>query len=133
MTDQRLLGPDDEPQQSGAVVAVNWGDYRNQQIFVSSGANIGNWYCLGGEFGRIETVEDNRSYYEKTFGTSRWEQPAGTLPLHPTWSDLLKLGPVTLLVPAGDGAYRAGWKAGRRAFWSEMEDHVDDEPAEEIR
>lgn len=46
----RLLGRYDEPQDSGAVVAVHSGDYRRQEIWVNSGANVGTWYPLGGEF-----------------------------------------------------------------------------------
>jgi hypothetical protein len=126
MTGPRILGPADEPQRSGAVVAVRWGDYRRQQIFVSSGANIGTWYCLGGEFGRVEVVSDPRTPLDRL--RLRWTQPPGTIPPHPTWSDVLALGPVTLLVPSDADAYRAGWLAGRRDLWQGMEDSVRDDP-----
>lgn len=127
----RLLGPADEPQESGAVVAVHWGDYRRQEIWVRSGANIGNWYCLGGEFSRGPmVVEDDRSYTEKTFGTSRWVQPEGTIPQHPDWYDVLKRGPVTLLVPGDDATYVRGWRAGRRDLWQAMEEVADEDPKE---
>lgn len=123
----RLLGRNDEPRESGAVVAVHHGDYRRQEIWVASGANIGNWYPLGGEFGRPKVVEDPRPYHERTFGP-RWRQPPGTVPLHPTWTDVLARGPVTLLVAAGDDGYVAGWRAGRRDLWCRMEDVAEDDP-----
>jgi hypothetical protein len=44
----KLLGPDDEPRNSGALVAVHYGDHRRQEVWVRS---IGNWYPLHGEFG----------------------------------------------------------------------------------
>ena len=125
MTD-RVLGPADEPQGPGAIVAVNWGDYRSQQIFVNSGASIGNWYCLGGEFGRVEVVADPRTALDRL--RSRWTQPPGTIPPHPTWSDVLTLGPVTLLASGGADTYRAGWLAGRRDLWHGMEDAVHNDP-----
>jgi hypothetical protein len=81
----RRLGPGDEPQETGAVVAVHFGDYRLQEIWVSSGANIGNWYPLGGEFWAV---------------WERQEMPAGVRKSHPVWDDVLARGPVTLLVPA---------------------------------
>lgn len=112
----KLLGPDDEPQQSGAVVAVHYGDYRRQEIWVSSGANIGNWYPLGGEFWLV---------------WDRQRMPAGVTTQHPTWSDVLARGPVTLLVPAGAEAYRQGWRAGRRDLWQAMEDAAEEDPREE--
>jgi hypothetical protein len=130
----RPLGYDDEPQGSGAVVAVHYGDYRRQEIWVASGANVGNWYCLGGEFGVPKTVDDPRSDMDKLTenmlgrkGLS-WTQPPGTLPLHPTWSDVLARGPVTLLFPGADDTYAAGWRAGRRELWNSMENELDDDP-----
>ncbi len=92
------LGPEDEPQNSSAVVAVHHGDYRCQEIWVRSGANIGNWYPLGGEFGRPHDE-----------------------PLHPHWENVLARGPVTLLTAGHDDAYRAGWASGRRDLIGQIE------------
>ncbi len=129
----RLLGPNDEPQNSGAVVALNYGDYRSQEIWVSSGANIGNWYPLGGEFGRPKVVEDPRTEAQKLSDSicrrPEWQQPPGTIPLHPDWSDVLARGPVTLLVAGDDEAYTRGWRAGRRALWESMESEIYDDPS----
>lgn len=116
MTDApRLLGPADEPQQSGAVVAVHYGDYRMQEIWVSSGANIGNWYPLGGEFWAV---------------WDRQRMPAGVTKPQPTWTDVLARGPVTMLVPASGDAYLMGWRAGRRHLAGQIEDASYDEPDE---
>jgi hypothetical protein len=125
----RLLGHDDEPQNSGAVVAVNYGDYSTQEIWVSSGANIGNWYPLGGEFGRPRVAEDPRNELEKITNRDPWRQPAGTIPLHPHWDDVLARGPVTLLVAGDVEAYTRGWRAGRRALWQSMENELYDDPS----
>lgn len=111
----RLLGPDDEPQNSGAVVAVHYGDYRRQEIWVASGSNIGAWYPLGGEHWVV---------------WDRKRMPAGVTKPHPDWSDVLARGPVTLLVPADGEAYRQGWRNGRRAMWQDMEGAIYDEPSE---
>lgn len=127
-TETRLLGPQDEPQHNGAIVVVHYGDYRAQEIWVSSGANIGNWYPLGGEFGRPKVWDDPRSYAEKLFDRAEPTRPAGTIPQHPHWEDVLARGPVTLLVPAGAAAYLEGWRNGRRAFWQDMEDAAYDDP-----
>lgn len=124
----KLLGADDEPQTSGAVVAVNFGDYRSQEIWVSSGANIGCWYPLGGEFGRPKVAEDRRSEMEKMLDRHRFQQPPGTVPMHPHWEDVLARGPVTLLTPGDSSAYTAGWRAGRRALWNSMETLLYDDP-----
>ncbi len=125
----RLLGPNDEPQKSGTIVAVNYGDYRRQCVFVNSGANIGCWYPLGNEFGHPKTWDDPRSQSEKMFDRGPVPQrPAGTLPLHPHWEDVVALGPVTLLTPGDDDAYRTGWRNGRRDLWQRMEDLTYDEP-----
>lgn len=104
MTD---LGPEDEPQRSGAVVAVRYGDYRDQEIWVRSGANIGNWYCLGGEFGA--------------------PGPCVDVPLHPHWEDVLRRGPVTLLTPGDEATYAAGWTNGRRRLVQQIESMSDEE------
>lgn len=101
------LSYEDEPQQSGAVVAVNYGDYRRQELWQSSGANIGNWYCLGNEFG----VPRHDGH---------------TLPVHPTWSDVLARGPVTLLSPGDEATYATGWANGRRRMVEQIEELSDD-------
>lgn len=109
----RLLDADDEPQSSGAVVAVHYGDYRRQEIWVSSGASVGSWYPLGGEFWAV---------------WDRQRMPAGVTKDHPVWADVLARGPVTLLTPGDDDTYRAGWRNGRRRMWEDLEDAVYDEP-----
>src|SRR3954451_15226298 len=122
----KLLGPNDEPQSSGAVVATHWGDYRRQMIWVSSGANIGNWYCLGSEFGAPKTVADERPYHEPLFGQPG-RQPAGTLPVQPTWSDVLARGPAVLLTPGAEQVFTNGWVAGRQRLLEQIEGLRDDE------
>jgi hypothetical protein len=113
----RLLGHDDEPQEAGALVAVHAGDYRKQEVWVRSGANIGQWYPLGGE----SWVVWNRE-----------RMPPGVTKAHPHWEDVLARGPVTLLVAADEGAYRLGWRNGRHAMYeqinSEMESLTYDDP-----
>ncbi|MEV1315451.1 hypothetical protein AB0J14_05120 [Micromonospora arborensis] len=129
MSDAKLLGPNDEPQESGAVVAVHYGDYRRQELWVSSGANIGNWYCLGGEFSRPKVWVDNRSEMDKMLWRGPRPRPGpGEVPLHPHWEDVIARGPVTLLVPAGRQAYVEGWRAGRRDLWQSMESVAEDDP-----
>lgn len=100
------LGYADEPQDSGAVVAVNWGDYRRIELWIRSGDNIGNWYYLGNESGR---------------------PMRGEIPVHPTWRDVLARGPVTLLVASDAEARAAGWAAGRRRLLEQMEGRLDDD------
>lgn len=123
-----LLGPADEPQHSGALVAVHYGDYRLQECWVRSGSDIGNWYCLGNEYGRPRVWVDPRSEMEKLIDRGPAPRPGpGEVPLHPHWEDVLARGPVTLLT-AGDGeAYRAGWRNGRRAMVEQMEAVADDD------
>ncbi len=123
----RLLGLDDEPQGSGSVVAIHWGDYRRLEIWVSSGANIGNWYPLGGEFGCPGVAEDPRPELQKAASRERWQRPPGTIPLHPVWSDVLARGPAVLLVPGQAEAYADGWEAGRRRLLDQIEQLRDDE------
>jgi hypothetical protein len=125
----KLLGPDGEPQGGGAVVAVNYGDYRTQEIWVRSGANIGNWYPLGGEFGQPRVVEDPMPSARRAMSREVWRQPPGTIPLHPHWSDVLARGPVVLLTAADGDAYLAGWKAGRRDLWQSMEEVAEGDPS----
>lgn len=110
-----LLGPADEPQQSGAVVAIHHGDCRRQEIWVSSGANVGNWYPLGNEFWVV---------------WDRQRMPSGVTMPHPHWEDVLARGPVTLLVAADGEAYRQGWRAGRRDLWQAMEETAEEDPRE---
>lgn len=125
----RVLGPDDEPQESGALVAVHLGDYRRQEVWVSSGANIGNWYCLGGEFGTPRVWDDPRSHLDRMFNADPVPvRPAGTVPQHPHWDDILTRGPVTILTPGDDDTYRAGWRNGRRNLWHDMENRIDEGP-----
>jgi hypothetical protein len=80
--------PQAEPP-TGSVVAINWGGPR-QEVWVSNGSNIGNWYTpdvpMSGDW-------------------------------HPHWEDVRKraalLGTtLTLLVPASVDAYAAGFDAG---------------------
>jgi hypothetical protein len=133
MTTTKQLGPDDEPQGCGALVAVHLGDYRSQEVWVRSGAMIGNWYPLGGEFGRPKVWIDQRNELEKIALFGRGPQPGpgpGEVPLHPHWEDVIARGPVTLLVPAVRDAYVAGWRAGRRDLWQSMESVAEDDPQE---
>ncbi len=128
----KLLGPADEPQGSGTIVGVRFGSYREQEIWVRSGANIGNWYPLWGEFGpRAKVAEDTRTYAQQLTDSHPWRRPPGTIPLHPHWSDVLARGPVVLLSPGDDATYTAAWRAGRRDLWQAMEEYVDDEPTED--
>jgi hypothetical protein len=100
---------------SGAVVAINYGYYRDQEIWVSSGANIGVWYPLGGEFWMV---------------WDRGRMPAGVTKVHNTWDDLLARGPVTLLVAAEEEPYKAGWRAGRRDLLGRIAEMSEDDPGE---
>jgi hypothetical protein len=128
MTEPATLGPHDEPQHSGAIVAVNYGDYRYQECWTRSGASIGNWYCLGGEFGQPKPWDDSRSYAERIGHRGADPQPPpGHVRRHPTWEDVLARGPVTLLVPGDQDAYRAGWRNGRRRMVEQMETVADDD------
>jgi hypothetical protein len=125
------LGPDDEPQHGGALVLVWAGDYRMQEVWVASGANIGNWYCLGNEFSRPTVWEPpKREFWDRSPEPPR---PAGTIPQHPTWDDVLTRGPVSLLSHDNVTAYRAGWSNGRRRLSQEIESLAeDDSGADEV-
>lgn len=115
---------------SGSIAVLNYGDYRSQVVFVSSGANVGNWYPLGGEFGNLRqrTPEQEAERERAGWAIGRRELPYGDiLPLHPTWDDLTARGPVTLLVPADEAAYAAGWKDGRQRLLWQIESLCDDE------
>lgn len=123
------LGPYDEPQHSGAVVAVNCGDYDRQEIWVRSGANIGAWYCLGGEFGFPKVWLDRRSYSEKMLDRGPAPRPGpNEVPQHPHWEDVLARGPVTLLVPGDQDSYLTGWANGRRRLAEQVETLAGDDP-----
>lgn len=122
----KALGRLDEPQNSGAVVAVHFGDYREQEIWVRSGSNIGNWYCLGGEFGRPRVWIDERNSLELL--TRRGPEPGpgpGEIRQHPHWEDVLARGPVTLLSAGSQEAYEVGWANGRRRMVEQMEELSD--------
>lgn len=97
----KTLGPLDEPQNSGAVVAVHYGDYRQQELWIRSGANLPCWYCLGGEFGK--------------------PRPNLDIEVHPHWEDVLARGPVMLLLAGSQEAYEVGWASGRRRMVEQME------------
>lgn len=123
-----FLGSHDEPQYSGAVVAVNYGDYDRVEIWVRSGANIGAWYCLGGEFGRPKVWVDPRPSM-LTWDLRVPPRPGpGEIPQHPHWEDVLARGPVTLLVPGDQDSYRAGWDNGRRRLAEQVETLSGDGP-----
>lgn len=125
----KVYGPGDpEPEyDNGAVFAVHHGDYHRQEIWVASGANIGNLYPLGGEFGRPRVVEDPRSTMEKLTSGEPWRQPPGTIPLHPVWSDVVARGPVVMLTPGQADVYAAGWAAGRQRLLEQIEELRDTE------
>ena len=129
MSDTKL-GMHNEPRGIGAVVAVNYGDYRTQEIWISSGSFIGNWWCLGGEWGRPKVWMDQRTEMDKLLGRRELQSRPGPgeIPEYPRWEDVLRRGPVTLLVPGNQATYREGWKAGRRRMVEEMETISDDEP-----
>jgi len=122
------LGGADEPRSNGALVIVWPGDYRRQEVWIASGANIGNWYCLGNEFGIPKTWEDPRPYAEKI--TSREpppRMPDHMIPVQPVWADVLDRGPVSLLSHDNVTAYRMGWRNGRRRLHEEIETLAEDD------
>lgn len=99
---------DPEPEvRPGAIAVVHYGDYRQQEVWVQSGANIGNWYPLGGEFW---TVWD------------RQRMPPGVTKTHPTWDDVTARGPVTLVTPTSEDGYRQGWIDGRKRLAEQIEE-----------
>ena len=119
---------EDEPQQSGAIVAVHYGDYRRQEIWVRSGSNIGNWYPLGGEFGRPKPWVDPRNELEKLADRGPAPRPGpNEVPMHPHWEDVLARGPVTLLVASPAESYKSGWVNGRRRLLEQIETLSDEE------
>jgi hypothetical protein len=100
------LGSEDEPQTSGALVLVWAGDYRRHEVWVASGANIGNWYCLGNEFLRPKVWDPPRQ--DVWDRSPQLPRPAGTIPTQPDWSHVLGRGPVMLLSTGRGDAYREG-------------------------
>lgn len=125
----KLLGPGDEPKASGTVVAVHYGDYRRQEIWLKAGVMEGTWYALGGEGFKPQVVDDPRSYVDRVISrNSRWVRPPGTIPQWPKWADVLARGPVTLLVAGDTESYEKGWKHGRRDLWQAAEELIDDGP-----
>jgi hypothetical protein len=104
---------DPEPEVSGGTIAVvNYGDYRSQEVWVASGANIGNWYPLGGEFWAV---------------WDRKRMPPGVTKEQPTWDDVTARGPVTLVAAMSHEAYQQGWTDGRRRLLEQVEDLRDEE------
>lgn len=121
------LGSEDEPQNNGALVLVWAGDYRRQEVWVASGANIGNWYCLGNEFFRPKVWDPpRRDVWDRSLGPAR---PAGTIPMHPCWSDVLGRGPVMLLSTGRGDAYRQGWRNGRRNLVEQIGALAEEDPS----
>lgn len=128
MAAAKPLDWEDEPQECGAVVAVHYGDYRRQEIWVNSGSNIGNWFCLGGEYGRPRAWDDPRSELEKLGWRGPVPRPGpNEIPRYPHWEDVLARGPVTLLVPGEQQAYAAGWVNGRRRLVEQITELGDAE------
>lgn len=127
MSESIKLGPSDEPQNSGAVVAVDYGDYRTQEIWISSGSNIGNWWCLGGEYGRPKPWDGLTDMQKLTWPRDKPLPKPGPneIPRFPTWQDVLARGPVTLLSAGDQAAYKAGWDAGRRRLVQQIEELSD--------
>lgn len=121
------LGPGDEPQGAGVPVAVWFGDYRYQEVWVSSSAGGGTWCCLGGEFGRPRTWIDQRSAAAKMVHTGPEPGPGrGQIREHPRWEDIVRRGPVTLLTGAPTELYRQGWINGRKALADQIAELAED-------
>lgn len=128
MTDAKPLGPDDEPQNSGAIVAVHYGDYRLQECWQRSGSSIGCWFPLGGEWGRPKIWDDPRTELEKLAWRGPVPRPGpNEVPRYPHWEDVLARGPVTLLTAGSGEAYAAGWDNGRRRLVQQIEALSDEE------
>jgi hypothetical protein len=124
----KTLGPSDEPQYPGAIVAVHYGDCRSQEAWIRSSASVGNWYCLGGAFGTPHVWIDDRTPLEKVGHRGPEPRPGpGEIPQHPHWEDVLARGPVTLLSAGEKDTYAAGWANGRRRMVEQMEEVVDDD------
>lgn len=74
-------------------------------------------------------MEDPRTELEKMGWDSRWVQPAGTIPLHPRWEDIIARGPVVIVVPGQEGVWDAGWKTGQRRLIERIQEIADfDDP-----
>ena len=117
----RPLRLEDEPGHPGAVVAVHYGEPQ-QEVWVRSRSNIGNWYPLGSEYGRPRPWDDPRSELEKLSWRGPTPRPGpGEVPRHPRWEDVLERGPVTLLAAGHEEARAAGWAAGRRHMADQVE------------
>lgn len=116
------LSAQDEPQRGSALVAVYFGVYWRQEIWVRSGANPGTWYCLGGEFGAPKVWDDNvpASLWNAANKTPL-KRPPNTIPAHPCFADILARGPVTLLLSEPAEAYHHGWASGVRAAQQRIE------------
>ncbi len=121
------LGEDDEPRENGALVIVWAGDYRMQEVWVASGANIGNWYCLGNEFRQPKIWDPPKVDIWRMNPPPPPPRPAGTIPLQPDWYFVLTRGPVTLLSYDNGSAYRTGWVNGRRRLHEEIEQLAEDD------
>lgn len=126
------LGGADEPRSNGALVVVWPDDYRRMEVWVASGANIGNWYCLGNEFGVPKTWRDPAATGMPAAALMmRTEPPArmpdGMIPLQPTWLAVLDRGPTVLLTAGTGEQYRMGWENGRRALLGEIETLAEDD------
>ena len=94
----RYLGPADEPQDPGAIVAVHYGDYRQMELWVASSGDIGVWVPIR----------------------------APGLPIRGVWTDVLDRGPVVLLTPAPEDVYRAGHAAGVRELFAKIQEIGED-------
>lgn len=121
------LGRDDEPRRNGPMVLAWPGDYRVQLVWVASGENIGTWHCLGNEFGRPQPWDPPAVSYQAIYRREVPARPAGTIPAHPTWSDVLASGPVSLLDIGERAAYADGWRNGRRRLLDEIASIADDD------
>ena len=108
LTAAKVLTKDDpEPDaRPGTLAVVNYGEYREQEVWVASGSNIGAWYPLGGEHWVV---------------WDRKRMPAGVTKDNPVWHDVVARGPVVLVVPAAEDAYRQGWDDGRRDLYDRIE------------
>ena len=86
---------------TGSVVAIDWGGSR-QEVWVSSRSNIGNWYTTD-----IPLAGDR----------------------HPTWYDVLRRAEgrtLTILIPAGETGYAAGFTAGVTEVSGRIQQAVED-------
>lgn len=80
-------GAIEEEPPTGSVVAIDWGG-PHQEVWVSNGSNVGNWYCPD-----IPMRGDD----------------------HPHWEDVKRRAQgrtLTLLTPADRDTYAAGFDAG---------------------